>query len=207
MPNAIIGGFLRDTTTGALVISGGAAGVNVADTKNAKLRPATAVSETFSRLNGSSNGSPLTSGTLRLNGLMYIPAATAVTNLVTISATTAAVTPTNQWFCLVRMSDLTVLAVTVDDTVNAWAANTVKSLAVNAGPWIPSQDEWCYFGIMVAAATAPSLFCNNLINGTLAGLGTPVMANATAGLTTPIATGGTVSLGATGTLVSYAYAT
>lgn len=187
--------------------AGAAPALNVTDAKFARMRPTGAITETFPRSTGLANGASLSSGILRLNTLMYFAAGVPATALSAISGGTALATPTNQWFCVVRQSDLTVLAVTADDLTAAWATNAVKTLAIAGGPWTPAQDEWCYFGIMVAATTVPSLYCQSMANGTVAGLGNVMCANSTSGLTTPLAVGTVVTVGATGTFNAYGYAT
>lgn len=87
-----------------------------------------------------------------------------------LSGATALVTGTHQWFALYD-SLLNALCATSDDGATAWALNTLKPLTVDfqysAGAWhgvqgtanpytIPTSGLF-YVGVMVAAATVPTL--------------------------------------------------
>lgn len=100
------------------------------------------------------NQAVLTSGRLLLVPV-HLTAGTTLTSLSFVSATTAAVTPTNQWFG-VFSSARVALRLTVDDTTTAWASNTAKTLALTSTYVVPSTGLY-YFGVMVAAGTVPSL--------------------------------------------------
>lgn len=80
-----------------------------------------------------------------------------VTNLTFISGATAAGTPTAYWFALFSM-DATpaLLAQTADQTTTAWAANTVKTLALATAQRIVKTGLY-YAACMVTATTPPSL--------------------------------------------------
>lgn len=95
-----------------------------------------------------------TSGTLYLTGI-YLEQGDIVTNLSVMSGTTAAVTPTAQWFEL-RDSTRALLAKTVDGTTGAWAASTVKTLALTA-PYTVTAAGFYYVGLCVVAGTVPTL--------------------------------------------------
>jgi hypothetical protein len=112
------------------------------------------------------------------------------------------VTPTNQWFCLVRQSDLAVLAKTVDDTTNPWNANAVKTLALTS-PLISPIDVVVYVGVVVVATTPPN-FKTLTLDATVAAIPPVLAANSTAGLTTPASLGATA--GPAGAVNSYHYA-
>lgn len=130
----------------------------------------------------------LTSGTLRLGSLMVLPAGVAVNTIRCESSNTAAVTPTNQWFCLVRVSDLAVLRKTADDLTTAWAAFASKSLTLSSA-YTPSTDELVWVGVMVAAGTIPTLYGWTVVNSGLGSLAPAVGGNSTTGLTTPASLG------------------
>ena len=100
------------------------------------------------------NGSVLTSGTLFLT-MIYLYAGTVVTNISFFSATTAAGTPTNQIFSLYS-KNFQLLGNTANDTTTAWAANSIKTLAMTSAYTVPVSDIY-YVGIMVAATTVPTL--------------------------------------------------
>lgn len=185
MPNTWQGGFLRDAD-GALVLSGLSAGSVTSDPwAQTGLIAETMTKARFMIL---SNAGVLTSGRLFLTGGLVIPKTKTITSISVASGNTAAVTPTNQWFCIVRQSDLAVLAKTVDDTVNAWAGQTLKTLALSSPYVAGASDEPVYIGILVAAATPPNLlgFVNpNISNIALHAL-TPIAAGqSTNALTTP----------------------
>lgn len=97
----------------------------------------------------------VTSGTIRFQAIQ-LPAGLKVTNIAFCSGTTAGATLTHQWFCLADAS-LKVLCVTADDTSTAWAASTVKTLAVTSGPFVTTYTGLYYVGIMVAATTVPTI--------------------------------------------------
>lgn len=100
-----------------------------------------------------------------------------------ISATQAAVTPTNQLFGLYD-SSLNLLRSTVNDTTTAWAANTRKRLALTS-TYTPGADDFVYVGIMVTAATVPNLL--GLLNGVAVNALAPAsQGHSTTGLTTTL---------------------
>lgn len=135
----------------------------------------------------------LTSGRLQLAGGLVIPAGATVTNISFMSGTQAAATPTAQWFCLLDQNR-NVLAKTADATNTAWAANTVKTLAL-ATPYTPTSDMPVYAGIVVVAGTAPDLI--GVIGNAVLAAVAPVLAGySTTGLTNP------ASLGATGAAIT-----
>lgn len=71
------------------------------------------------------------------------------------SATTAAGTPTNWWFALYG-PDLALIGQSADQTSTAWAANTVKQLALATTYEVPSAGVY-FAAIMVKATTVPTL--------------------------------------------------
>jgi len=88
---------------------------------------------------------------------LHLEAGDLVTNLTFRSGATAAGTPTNWWFALYDDSATPVLlAQTADQLTAAWAADTVKTLAL-ATPQLISRPGIYYAAIMVKATTVPSL--------------------------------------------------
>lgn len=80
-----------------------------------------------------------------------------VTNLSFISAGTAAGTPTAYWFALYSTAATPALmAQTADQTNTAWAADTVKTLALSTAQKITKSGIY-YAAIMVTATTPPTL--------------------------------------------------
>lgn len=124
---------------------------------------------------------PLVSGREFLVGIELI-AGDVVSSIEFISGTTAAVTPTNQWFTI-RDSARNKLGITADDTVTAWAASSKKLLALTA-PFTVLVTGFYYFGICVVAATPPTL--TGIVLMFADSNDPPIMCGfADAGLTTP----------------------
>lgn len=157
--------------------------------------PTNAISESLNGRQANTNIGFLASGRLTLVALKPLPGGVTINSVTFVSGTTAVVTPSNQWFCLVDQS-LNVLAKTVDDTTTAWAANSVKTLALSAA-YTPTNDTAVYAGIVVVAATVPTLVGLQLAGGSNIVLQAPKMSgNSTAALTNP------ASLGATANAIS-----
>lgn len=156
------------------------------------------------RYNAMSSQAVLTSGTLRLGGMCVLPKDRAVASITIPSGSTAATTPTNQWFCLVRVSDLAVLRKTADDTTVAWAASVNKTLSLSS-TYTPTDDELVYLGILVVAATVPTILGWS-INQSVTFIAPITCGNSTTGLTTPASLGGTAAaIGASAPLSHYGY--
>jgi hypothetical protein len=153
-------------------------------------RPNAALLENHSRDRLPGDITALTSGTLYLSGGLIVPKGMKLSSLTFFSGTTALATGTNQWFCLVRHSDATVVAVTSDDTSTAWAANTAKTLTF-ASAWTPDDDTPVWAGVMVAATTPPSMLGldHNAVNAVIKDITPKLGATANTGLTTPLAVG------------------
>jgi hypothetical protein len=80
-----------------------------------------------------------------------------VTNLTFISGATAANTPTNYWMALYSTAGTpALLGQSADQTNTAWAANTVKTLALAVPYRVPISGVY-WAALMVAATTPPSL--------------------------------------------------
>lgn len=97
--------------------------------------------------------SALTSGTLRLTSVSL--RAGQLVSSIRFTAVGAAVAPSNQWFMLLSSSRVA-LGVTADDGAAAWGANASKTLALTSPVTVPSTGLY-YLGLMVAAATPPTL--------------------------------------------------
>jgi hypothetical protein len=92
-----------------------------------------------------------------LSAAVPLEAGDTVSNLSFCSGATAAGTPTNWWFALYDDSATpALLAQTADQLTAAWAANTVKTLALASQIVVPRQGIY-YAAIMVKATTVPSL--------------------------------------------------
>lgn len=158
--------------------------------------PSGAIAESFPRGTGVTIATTaITSGTLRLVAI-EIPSNKSISNISVLSGSTAATSPTAQWFALID-SAFNVLAKTADDTTTAWAANAVKTLAI-ASPFPTTYSGLYYVGILVVAATPPTLTSLNDGNAAINAIPPFISGNSTTGLTTP------ASLGATATALSVA---
>jgi hypothetical protein len=153
-----------------------------------------AIAETMPRSGPLTNQGVLTLGQLKLVAV-YLPAQTTVTSVGWMSGTQAAVAPTNWWFGLYS-SALLGLALTADQTSAAWAANTVKSVALTA-PFVTTYTGLHYIGCMVAGGTAPSMYG---VTATATGpisLAPILNGHSTASLTTPPTPGTAGGVGGT----------
>jgi hypothetical protein len=143
---------------------------------------------------GTATEAALTSGQMTLVP-MYIPAGQNIGHLVFISGTTAASTPTNWWFCLCD-SARNLLATTANQTTTAWAASTLKSLAIAnvaagaATSFTTTYSGIHYAGIMMTASTVVTLqgwtpAATTLLTQATAGVGPGGGKSSTSGLTIP----------------------
>lgn len=95
-----------------------------------------------------------TTGQIRCQGI-WLPAGIMVSNISFHSATTAAGTPTHYVFALYDVSR-NLLASTADQTSTAWAANTLKTLAVGTPYAVPTTGFY-YLMVSVVATTVPTM--------------------------------------------------
>ena len=122
------------------------------------------------------------SGTLAMQ-LIYLKAGTLVSNITIASATTAAGTPTNYFFALYDINR-NLLAQSANQTTTAWAANTVKTLAMTTPYRIPTSGPY-YIGYMMTATTVATLKGGTArTGGQLAGSAPIIYGTSTTGLTT-----------------------
>ena len=112
------------------------------------------VAQTMSRTTAVANLTALLSGREDLQ-LIWLNQGQRIASITHYSATTAGATLTAQWFSL-RNASRQLLAVTVDDTNVAWAADTAKTLAL-AVPYTVRASGYYYVGRMIAATTVPTL--------------------------------------------------
>ncbi|MFI5685914.1 right-handed parallel beta-helix repeat-containing protein [Streptomyces sp. NPDC051636] len=116
--------------------------------------------ETTSRLRLGTSSTP-TSGTLYLVPI-WLPKGLIISSITFVSGGTAAGTPVNWWFTL-HDSSRKALARTADQLTAAWAANTVKTLAIaqttagTASSYTTTYAGLHYLGFMIKATTNPSL--------------------------------------------------
>lgn len=168
------------------------------------LRPTGAIAQTHTRIVTVSDLAALSTGRLSLVAI-YLPAGVTVNSISFLSRTTPAGTPTNQWFALLNNAASPVLLrQTADDTTTAWAANTVKTLALSSS-FVTTYSGLHYVGIMVAAATVPTLTGVSLVSGVFGALTPLVYGTSTTGLTTPASFTSPASAPTASTIVPYAY--
>ncbi|MFF9265837.1 hypothetical protein [Streptomyces longwoodensis] len=170
------------------------------------LRP-TGVYETDTRL-AYGTASTYTSGQLVLVPI-WLPAGVAVSQISFASGGTAGASLTNQWFMLLNSSRVA-LARTADATTAAWAANTVKTLAIaqttagaSATSYTTTYTGLHYLGLMIAGTTMPSLISQG--NVIAVNLISPAFGVANTGMTTPptITSGAFTATAPSGTGYSY----
>lgn len=186
--------------------------LNRFDNTGKGFKPTAAAFETIPRfLAGQNSGTALTSGTLRLQG-MYLPKGTIISNITFVAGAQLAVVPTNQWFALFD-SSLILLALTTDDTGTGWSASAKKTLSIATGAggaistYTTLADGFYYLGIMVAAATVPSLIVDApaAVNTSVWNLAPEISSIADSGLTTRPAFPFTATRSAIGPALIYGY--
>lgn len=122
------------------------------------------------------------SGTLNMQAI-YLKAGQRVSNISLASATTAASSPTNYRFCLFDGSRV-LLAESANQTTSAWAANTVKTLAMTTPYRVPTSGLY-YIGYWMTATTVPTLKgFTAKTGGQLAGTAPILHGSSSTGLTT-----------------------
>ena len=143
--------------------------------------------ETTSRLRSGTTSTP-TSGTLYLVPI-WLPKGHVVSNIGFVSGGTAASSPTNYWFTLHDRSRVAV-ARTADQTTTAWAANTIKSLAIAqttagaASSYTTTYAGLHYLGVMIKATTVCNLVSEGSVADVLASV-SPGFGGTDTGLSTP----------------------
>lgn len=125
-----------------------------------------------------------TTGQIYLQAI-WLAAGTVVNNVSFFSATTAASVPTHYCFALYDINR-NLLATTADQTSTAWAANTIKTLAVTAPYTIPTTGLY-YLAFMMVATTVPTM------------KGGPARTDGTLSFTAPIISGVSGTAYSTGT--------
>ncbi|MDX3027466.1 right-handed parallel beta-helix repeat-containing protein [Streptomyces scabiei] len=157
--------------------------------------------ETTSRLRCGTTSTP-TSGTLYLVPI-WLPQSLVVSNISFVSGGTAMVTPTNWWFTLHNRSRVA-LARTADQLTAAWAANTVKTLAVAqatagaASSYTTTYGGLHYLGVMIKATTVPNLVSEGSVADVLASVSPGFGGTDTGQTTPPTVTGGAFTAGSFG---------
>ncbi|GGX99706.1 right-handed parallel beta-helix repeat-containing protein [Streptomyces fructofermentans] len=168
--------------------------------------------ETTSRMRAGATTTAMVSGVLYLVPI-WLPKGAVISNISFMNGATAAGTPTNYWFSL-HNSARVALARTADQTTTAWAANTVKTLAIaqttagTASSYTTTYSGLHYLGVMIKATSLPNLVGEGSMStgpgaspgfgDTTTGMSTPP--TVTAGAFTAAAFGGNVGL------LAYGYA-
>lgn len=164
--------------------------------------PTGAIAQTTPRVAATSDQSLLSTGRLTL-AAVYLRAGQVVANISFLSGTTPLATGSNQWFSL--WSSARVLrGVTADDTSTAWAANTLKTLAM-VSPYTITTTGIHYLGILVVASTVPTLRSVSL-GSAVSGLAPIITGTSDTGLTNPASAPGTAAAITAVGNVPYAYA-
>jgi hypothetical protein len=124
------------------------------------------------------------SGTLAMMAI-YLTAGQLVSNITIASATTAAGTPTNYFFALYSGARA-LLAQSANQTTTAWAANTVKTLAMTTPYRVPVSGQY-YIGYFMTATTVATLKGGTArTGGQLANTAPIIYGTSTTGLTTAL---------------------
>jgi hypothetical protein len=124
------------------------------------------------------------SGTLFMQAI-YLRAGQLISNITACSATTAAGTPTNYAFGLYDASR-NLLANTANQTTTAWAANTIKTVALTSAYRVPTSGLY-YIGYYMTATTVATLKGNTArTGGQLAGGAPIICGTSSTGLTTAL---------------------
>lgn len=124
------------------------------------------------------------SGTLAMMAI-YLTAGQLISNITMASATTAAGTPTNYFFGLYDLNR-NLLAQSANQTTTAWAANTVKTLAMTTPYRIPTSGLY-YIGYFMVATTVATLKGGTArTGGQLANTAPIIYGTSTTGLTTAL---------------------
>jgi hypothetical protein len=125
---------------------------------------------------------PTASGTLFMQAI-YLYAGQLVSNITASSATTAANTPTNYFFALYDGSR-NLRAVSANQTTTAWAANTVKTLAMTTPYRVPTSGLY-YIGVMMTATAVITMKGGTAKTGGQLASSVPILhGTSTTGLTT-----------------------
>lgn len=162
----------------------------------ALVRRTGASAATMERSRPSANLS-LVSGQMQVTAIPLVKGQ-VITTITFVTGTTAAGTPTNQWFALYDPSRALV-GITADDTTTGWATNSEKTLTLST-PYTVANDGVYYVALMIAATTTPTIAG---YAGLTSILGTaPVLSGrdtTNVGLTTPATAPATTTLAASTT--------
>jgi hypothetical protein len=146
------------------------------------------IAQTIDRsIGANSNTTAGVSGTLYLNQI-YLTAGQLVSNISISSGSTAFTSPTNQFFALYSgaQTNPALLAQSANQTTTAWAANTIKTLAMTTPYRVPNSGVY-YIGVMVTATTMGTWAGGPAPSNTNLTSAAPILhASSTTGLTTAL---------------------
>lgn len=124
------------------------------------------------------------SGTLFMQAI-YLKAGQLVSNITIASATTAIGTPTNQFYALYD-ANRNLLAQSANQTTAAWAANTVRTLAMTTPYRVPTSGLY-YIGLLQVATTIATIKGGTAKTGGQLSGAVPILhGTSTTGLTTAL---------------------
>lgn len=127
------------------------------------------------------NIAAVTSGTMVMQAI-WLPAGLTITNLITMSGTTASATQTNRWMALYDQNR-NLLRQSTDQTTTVLAANTQYTAAITS--YTTTYAGIYYIGIMTAATTPNSLIGITAAgNAAIRGLAPILTGTSTTALTT-----------------------
>jgi hypothetical protein len=169
------------------------------------LRPTGAILESQPRAaTAISNQAIASSGIITVSPLGILRAGQMLSSLTTFSGSTAGATLTHSWAGIARFSDLTILAISADDTTATWAINTAKTFAM-AAAFTAVRDETLLMFQMIAGTTMPSQMGIGMQNGVL--YQSPQIAGrSNTGQTTPLTVGTALATITTAGTYFYGYA-
>lgn len=169
--------------------------------------PTGALGQTMARQDVGNGGlATLLSGRMSLMSV-FLVAGQIVNNITVYSGSTAAVSPTNQWFAIYNSAGAR-QAVTADGLTGGWATNSAKTLTITGGWTVPTTGLY-YVGIMVAASTVPTLAGSTIAFTNITSIPPILCGNDTVntGLTTPATAPATTTISGAGAAAFFAYLT
>jgi hypothetical protein len=148
--------------------------------------PTGVLAESIARINcpETNQAAPTASGTLFMQAI-YLQSGMTVSNILWHSATTAAGTPTNYFLGLYDINR-NLLATSANQTTTAWAAQTMKTLAMTT-PYLVQSSGLYYIGMFMTATTViTSKGSVSKTNGSLHAQAPILSGISTTGLTTAL---------------------
>jgi len=154
------------------------------------LGPTGCIAESMDRASTTFAYVAVSSGTLYLSAL-YLPANTVVSNLNTVTGSTASSGVTHNWMCLADNA-LSLLAVSADNTTNDLSASTLQTYAIAtvaagaATSFTTTYSGLYYVGFMIATGTTqPTIQGQTDLASTMMGLAPKLCGSSNTGATTP----------------------